>query len=104
MTHGSSQHPEKRPDGSLTDPRDQQQRALGSAHFLHQLGTPLTVIRGEAQLIRRRSRTQGTDDAALLRSLTAIDAAVQRMITVLTEYSQDGTENTNDADRGGLRG
>ena len=54
--------------------------------LLHQLGTPLTIISGHAQLLRRRTRHMVGDDAATLdRSLEAIEVAVQRMVAVLME-------------------
>jgi len=45
---------------------------------------PLTVIKGNAQLIRRRA--QGLDEhdaAALEQSVVAIESAVQRIVTAL---------------------
>lgn len=84
MTHSSS----KAPDDSLSESASQH-TSDGVADFTHQLGTALTVIRGQAQLLRRRARRQDGDDAkALERSSMAIDSAVQRIIDALEEREE----------------
>lgn len=81
MTHPSS----KEPDEQLSESASRQTND-DSAEFAHQLGTALTIIRGQAQLIQRRAiRQSGNDAIALERSSIAIDCAVQRIIGALAE-------------------
>lgn len=73
------------PDESLPKPLPLRGTPLPD-ELLHQLGTPLTIISGHTQLLRRRTRHVVGDDVATLdRSLKGIERAVQSMITVLME-------------------
>lgn len=55
----------------------------------HAVGSPLTVIKGHAQLIRRRARGRDDDNAvALERSVVAIEAAVARIMVAIAATKQ----------------
>lgn len=72
-----------------TSPEDQ---AL--SFLLRDIGAPLTVIKGHAQLIRRRATSQTREEALLLdRSIAAIELAVQRIIASLGESATKITVN-----------
>lgn len=61
---------------------------------------PLTVINGHAQLIRRRAKQPGSDDAvALERSLDAIELAVRQMVEALIAASGNTDETFTDTNR-----
>lgn len=50
----------------------------------HAIGAPLTVIKGHAQLIRRRAKARDDGEAAALeRSIAAIELAVQTIVAAL---------------------
>lgn len=54
--------------------------------MLHQLRTPLTIISGYVQLLRRRNHRQEDGQAdGLERSLHAIESAVDRMRDIIGE-------------------
>lgn len=96
MTHPSSKAPDNPSSESASHHTND-----GSADVAHQFGTALTVIRGQAQLIRRRALRQGGNDAiALERSSMAIDSAVERIIGVLAKceevHPDDQTGNDDD--------
>lgn len=62
--------------------------------LLRDIGAPLTVIKGHAQLIRRRATTQTREEAVLLdQSIAAIELAVQRIIVSLGESATKITVN-----------
>lgn len=68
----------------IKDLERQKDEFLASA--AHDLKTPLTVIRGYAQLLRRQAaRANPGGNARLERSLDNIDAAVERMARLLSE-------------------
>lgn len=55
-----------------------------SASLVHRFSAPLTVIKGNAQLIRRRAKGLDDVDAVVLeRSVVAIELAVQRIVSGL---------------------
>lgn len=65
------------------------------------IGAPLTVIKGHAQLIRRRARGRDDDDAvALERSVVAIELAVARIMIALATASHDLETRVRDRDTG----
>lgn len=54
--------------------------------LLRDVGAPLTVIKGHAQLIRRRAKGRTREEEILTeRSIMAIEQAVQRIIASLGE-------------------
>jgi signal transduction histidine kinase len=53
----------------------------------HDLGNPLTTVRGQAQLLRRRAHQGRTDPATLETGLTAIDAAADRATRLIAELT-----------------
>lgn len=58
---------------------------------------PLTVIKGNAQLIRRRSRGLDEHDAAALeQSVVAIELAVQRILVALAAAMATSTRESGD--------
>lgn len=60
----------------------------GSTSLVDRFSAPLTVIKGNAQLIRRRAKGLDDNDALVLeRSVVAIELAVQGIITELTATS-----------------
>lgn len=72
-------------------------RLSDSNELLHNLGTPLTIICGHVQLLRRRNRGKdGSDADALERSLDAMEGAVDRMREVVWE--RRAAECTPDSD------
>ncbi len=76
--------------GIARDVTDQHRAEEERASFVdaaaHDLRTPLTAIRGQAQLLRRRLRTGRIDDpAALEGGLAGIEAAANRMAALIDE-------------------
>lgn len=67
--------------------RKQAERAREAllASVSHDLKSPLTVIRGHAQLLQLKARRQGANAAELGDGLAKIDAAASRMAAQLTE-------------------
>jgi signal transduction histidine kinase len=53
----------------------------------HDLANPLTTVRGQAQLLRRRARQGRADPAASETGLTAIDAAADRATRLIAELT-----------------
>lgn len=67
--------------------------------MIHSLGTPLTIISGYVQLLRRRNRRKaGLDDAALERSLQAIEGAVDRMKDIVAEHRSAHPDHDGDTE------
>lgn len=83
----TQQPPSNNPDGRTSETED----VSGSADdMLHRLGTPLTIISGYAQLIRRRNRKYAGEEAeAMDRSLRAIESAVDRMKDIVAEHREE---------------
>lgn len=67
--------------------RKQAERAREAllASISHDLKSPLTVIRGHAQLLQVKAKRPGTNPAELTEGLMKIDAAAARMASQLTE-------------------
>jgi light-regulated signal transduction histidine kinase (bacteriophytochrome) len=93
----TEQSPSKACDGPLSGP-DKLPEPYESGELIHSLGTPLTIISGYVQLLRRRNRDKdGSEAAALERSLEAIEGAVDRMKDIVAQHrdvhcSQDSGE------------
>ena len=65
--------------------------------LIHSLGTPLTIISGYVQLLRRRNKQKdGNEAAALDRSLEAIEGAVDRMKQIVAEHREAQTHQDKD--------
>ena len=74
------------PDESGRNPEKQDKRSEAD-ELLHDLGTPLTIVSGYVQLIRRRNRGQpGREADALERSLDAMEDAIERMREVVLNH------------------
>jgi light-regulated signal transduction histidine kinase (bacteriophytochrome) len=81
--------PSKASDGSVTDAGQLPEPSESDA-LIHSLGTPLTIISGYVQLLRRRNRDkEGSEAAALDRSLEAIEGAVDRMRDIVAEHRNE---------------
>lgn len=96
-----TQHPpQEEPDDAFTDPKPDPD-VPESDQMLHRLGTPLTIINGYVQLLRRRNRMKsGQDAVAMETSLAAIEGAVNRMKAIVDEHrrSLDEAEEDEETD------
>ena len=72
-----------------------------TGHLLRECAASLTVIKGHAQLIRRRVHALDGDHAeALERSLAAIEHAVQRIVNAMSRVASDGGDTpSHDEDK-----
>jgi light-regulated signal transduction histidine kinase (bacteriophytochrome) len=78
--------PSKASDGSVSNSENLSEPSE-SDELIHSLGTPLTIISGYVQLLRRRNRDkEGSEAAALERSLEAIEGAVDRMKDIVAAH------------------
>lgn len=80
----------RRVAGIARDVTDQRRAEAERAAFVdaaaHDLRTPLTAIRGQAQLMRRRLRAGRTEDPTMLEGgLAGIEAAANRMAALIDE-------------------
>lgn len=75
--------------GTIQDVTDRKQAERAREELLasvsHDLKSPLTVIRGHAQLLQMKARRVGSNPAELGEGLAKIDAAASRMAAQLTE-------------------
>lgn len=97
----NQQPPQKEPDDPLTD-SGEDLVLPESDEMLHRLGTPLTIINGYVQLLRRRNRARAGQDADVMEtSLAAIEGAVNRMKSIVDEHRRalDGANDDESAER-----
>ncbi len=89
-------------DSVLENPVSDRQLSPETASLADAIGASLTVIKGHAQLIRRRARGRDDDDnddaVALERSVVAIELAVARIMVALATASHDLETYVRDPD------
>ena len=98
-----AQHESSNTPGDSTSPSDSlpdaPQKSSEAEDLIHDLGTPLTIISGYVQLLRRRNRGKSEGDAAAMeRSLEAIEGAVERMKKIVSEHRRQQSEEDGDSD------
>lgn len=80
---------------------DRRQETL-SAQTIHQLRTPLTIIKGQSQMVARAlRRPEPAEPAALLRRLAAIDAMVAQLVGALDMLYDDDLPASSDGAQDG---